>query len=135
QDIRYDHISKKWLIFDGCRWKYDNTGEIKRRAKDTVRQIYREAAEIEDDDAREARAKWALRSEGESRIKSMIALAESGRGIPITPEELDLGGWLLNCKNGTVDLRTGELRQHRREDMITKLVQAFAHHFLFEFLT
>ena len=29
--------------------------------------------------------------------------------------------WLLNCSNGTLDLRTGELRQHRHEDNLTKL--------------
>ena len=28
--------------------------------------------------------------------------------------------WLFNCKNGTLDLRTGELRPHRREDYLTK---------------
>jgi hypothetical protein len=29
--------------------------------------------------------------------------------------------WLLNCNNGALDLRTGELRAHRREDLLTKL--------------
>lgn len=36
-------------------------------------------------------------------------------------DELDRDPWLLNVKNGTLDLRTGELREHRREDLITKL--------------
>src|SRR5206468_2468183 len=31
---------------------------------------------------------------------------------------------LLNARNGTIDLRTGELRPHRREDMITKCTAA-----------
>ena len=34
----------------------------------------------------------------------------------------DADPWLLNAPNGTLDLRTGELRPHRREDYITKLV-------------
>ena len=37
------------------------------------------------------------------------------------PAELDADSWLLNVKNGTIDLRTGELRPHRREDLITSL--------------
>ena len=28
---------------------------------------------------------------------------------------------LFNCLNGTLDLRTGQLRPHRREDLITKM--------------
>ena len=52
----------------------------------------------------------------------MLGLAEKEVGIPVTPEELDADPWLLNVTNGTIDLRTGELREHRPEDLITKLV-------------
>ncbi|HKD20969.1 MAG TPA: phage/plasmid primase, P4 family, partial [Rhizomicrobium sp.] len=36
----------------------------------------------------------------------------------------DADPWLLNSENGTIDLRTGKLRPHRREDLITKIVPA-----------
>jgi len=36
-------------------------------------------------------------------------------------EVWDADPWLLNCLNGTIDLRTGQLREHRCEDMLTKL--------------
>jgi putative DNA primase/helicase len=49
----------------------------------------------------------------------MISLAESE--VPIGPDELDQDPWLFNCKNGTLDLRSGRLRPHRREDFITKM--------------
>ena len=42
-------------------------------------------------------------------------------GIPVLPEQLDTDRWLLNVLNGTIDLRTGDLREHRRENLITKL--------------
>lgn len=35
--------------------------------------------------------------------------------------DFDADPWLLNCQNGTIDLRTGELREHRRDDLITKV--------------
>lgn len=41
--------------------------------------------------------------------------------MPVSPVELDADPWLLGVQNGTVDLRTGELLDHRREDLITKL--------------
>jgi putative DNA primase/helicase len=51
----------------------------------------------------------------------MIASARSEPGIPILPDALDQDPWSFNALNGTVDLQTGELRPHRREDLITKL--------------
>jgi putative DNA primase/helicase len=119
--IRFHVQWKAWLIFDGRRWKEDQTGRIVRLAKKTVRLIYREAAAETDETRREALAKWAVTSESRSRIDSMIALAQSEPGIPVLRDELDSDPFLFNVRNGTIDLRTGELRQHRREDLVTKL--------------
>jgi putative DNA primase/helicase len=52
----------------------------------------------------------------------MISLAASEPKIAIQPDELDQDPWSLNVLNGTVDLRTGKLRAHDRDDWITKLV-------------
>lgn len=49
----------------------------------------------------------------------MVDLARHKR--PVTPDLLDVDPWLLNVYNGTLDLRTGKLRPHRREDLITRL--------------
>ena len=51
----------------------------------------------------------------------MISLARSEPGIAITPDVLDLDPFLLNCQNVTVDLRTGQPRPHRRDDLVTKV--------------
>jgi putative DNA primase/helicase len=63
----------------------------------------------------------AQRSEAESKIRAMIRSAESEPEVVTTPKHLDTNPWLLNVKNGTVDLSTGQLRSHQREDLITKL--------------
>ncbi len=69
-----------------------------------------------------ATAKWAKKSEGDPRMSAILSIARSEPGIPVLPDALDRDPMLLNCKNGTLDLRTGELRPHRREDLITKCV-------------
>ena len=91
-------------------------------AKETVRGIYQEAAGAEDEDRRKALAKHATRSEAEAKIRAMLELAKSE--VPASPDEFDSAPWLLNAPNGTVDLRTGELREHRREDLLTKMAGA-----------
>ena len=121
EDLRYCY-QLGWLVWDGRRWKRSEEGEIEQRAKDTVRSIYTEAASCPDEATRKALATHAKKSESEARIKAMISLAQSEPGIPIRIDELDHNPWLLNVKNGTLDLKGGDLRDHRREDLITKVV-------------
>jgi putative DNA primase/helicase len=119
QDLRYCYPWSTWLVWDGRRWAADESGEIHRRAKETVKAIYQEASAAADDETRKALAKHAMRSESENRIQAMISLAKSE--APIMPAELDANPRHLNVLNGTIDLRSGELLEHRREDLITKL--------------
>lgn len=123
RDLLYSYKAKKWLVWNGRFWEWDYSGEVERRAKQSVAQTYEEAGRIGEEERRQVLAKFALRSEAKERITAMIKLAQSEPGIPVQPEELDAHEWLLNCSNGTVDLRTGELGLHRREDKITCMVQ------------
>jgi P4 family phage/plasmid primase-like protien len=120
-DLRFCHPWKRWLVWDGRRWKDDDTGRARHRARHTVRSILAEAMTIDDDERRKGHAAFALASEKRDRITALLYLAEAEAGVPILPGEMDSDPWLFNCKNGTIDLRTGELRPHRREDLITKL--------------
>jgi putative DNA primase/helicase len=121
ESLRYVHLWGRWLVFDGKRWTIDNSGEVQRRAKETVRGIYGEAESAVDEAQRKDLARHAVRSESQNRIDAMISLATSEPGIPICPEDLDANPWLLNVENGTIDLRTGQLRDHDRADLITNL--------------
>ena len=120
-DLRYCWPWGKWLVWDGRRWKMDDTGTIAARAKATVRSIYTEASRAEDDAERKTIAGWARQSEKRERISAMVDLARSEPGIPVLPAELDRDPWLLNCANGTLDLRTAKLREHSQADYLTKL--------------
>lgn len=63
--------------------------------------------------------KWARYSASAQGIRNMLELAKPD--LAIMPEAFDRDPWLFNCPNGTLDLRTGKLREHRREDFITKV--------------
>jgi putative DNA primase/helicase len=53
-------------------------------------------------------------------ITSVLHLAKSDPRFVIGMDQFDADPWLLNTPTGTVDLKTGQLREHRREDCITK---------------
>jgi putative DNA primase/helicase len=120
-DLRYYPARGLWLYWDGRRYAVDGTGEVYRRASNTVRMVYEEAAAIEEYDRRTKVARHAERSESQTRLRAMVSLAESQQGIAVIPGQLDADPYLLNVANGTLDLRTGQLRTHSRDDLITKL--------------
>jgi putative DNA primase/helicase len=121
--LRYCKPLGLWLEWDDTRWRPDQTGAIWRWAKDTVRRLGHEAAEAATDQRRQATLRWALKSEEKKVLAAMIELAWSEPGIAIMPAALDADPWLLNTPSGTVDLKTGKLRPHRQEDLITKMTK------------
>lgn len=114
-DIRFCGPWGKWLVWNGCRWLVDVSGEIARLVKSTIRRLHIEALGNED------RAKVFRSAERRATRDNVQILASREAGVQITPEILDADSWLLNCRNGTIDLRSGELHAHRREDQLTKL--------------
>lgn len=119
--MRYLVERKEWLYWNGRRWQLDKKGVAMELAKRATLSIYSEVEFATDEKERADIAKHAIRSESEARLGAMINLARSEPGIPIAMQELDRNPWLLNCKNGTLDLKTGILKEHRSDDFITKM--------------
>lgn len=63
--------------------------------------------------------KWALRCQKSGDVMGLLHTAAPRLAVDL--DILDADPMLLNCPNGTVDLRTGELRHHRAEDFLTKM--------------
>jgi putative DNA primase/helicase len=120
--LRYCHALGKWFVWVGDRWAVDQSGRVVALAKKVVLAIFDEAKAEPDEDRRAALADHAVKSQKRERITAAFELAKPD--LAVTADELDADPMLLNCRNGTVDLRTGELRPHRREDYLTKVCRA-----------
>jgi putative DNA primase/helicase len=116
QDLRYCHAFKKWLVWDGKRWAIDETDQARRLAKQTIIEFLQQAIDMKSGDAE----KFARNSLNTKPISSMLSMAECE--IFVRPLNLDIDPFLLNVLNGTIDLRSGQLRPHARSDFITKLI-------------
>jgi putative DNA primase/helicase len=122
EDLRYCEDLGGWLVYDGRRWVKDKTNQVTRHAKAVVRSIGAEAARITGDDKKRIELlKWAIASESRKHVVDAVYLAASDARIVTTPEQFNTDPWLLNCLNGAIDLRTGELRPHDRTDLVTKI--------------
>lgn len=109
-----------WLIWDGARWQIDEKLKIHRMAKEIVPDIYIDSqnAGLQADKIR--LFKWAIQTEGLATRNNMVKDARPALAIAV--DELDTHPWLLNVKNGTIDLRTGNLRPHAQADYLTKML-------------
>ena len=54
-------------------------------------------------------------------IAAVERLARSDPRLAATVDQWDRDPWLLNTPAGTIELQTGRMREHRREDYITKI--------------
>lgn len=115
---RYVEAWKSWVVFDGKRWAPSVKGVL-GLSKLTAKSIWTES--VSGDDNQEKRNKHAKASEMIKGLRGMIECASAEEGILIKPEQLDADPMVLNVANGSVDLSTGELREHNAEDLLTKI--------------
>ena len=118
--VRFCTPRKKWLMWTGQRWEWDARDQIQELGKAVARAMWDEVKrQREDSDAKKAAVKNAMYAESRQGLTNMIELAKSS--LAVLPNDLDADPWVFNVQNGTLDLRTGVLRAHSREDLITKL--------------
>jgi putative DNA primase/helicase len=121
ESARYVGAWNSWMVWDGKRWQRDTSNRVALLAKVTARSIDKEVEHAGSDERRASLRKHATKSESRAGIENMIALARGE--LAAAPNDFDVDPWLLNVNNGTLDLRTGQLRPHAREDMLTKLAR------------
>jgi putative DNA primase/helicase len=122
RDIRYFPAWKKWLAWNGKYWETDESGAlVHEKGLETVRNIYDELSKTNDYRERMEIEKYGMLSESIRRREAMVKTAQYVKKLNIKSDDLDKNPWLLNVRNGTIDVLTGEFREHRQEEMITKI--------------
>jgi putative DNA primase/helicase len=119
--LRYVPAWRRWLVWDGKRWSGDSTGQAARWMKSIARRITSDALAVEDDRQRQQAMNLARRGESSAGVSGALTLAGTEPEVVVTPDDLDADPFLLNCPNGTLDLRTGERRDHDPADLITRM--------------
>jgi putative DNA primase/helicase len=121
KDIRYNALWKKWIVWNGCKWEMDNGYLIHDRGLKMIRGIYAELLKTSDLRDKIEIEKHAMQSESVRRRKAFVEAASWIPELNVETEDLDTDPWLFNVKNGTIDLRTGAVREHRQGDLITRV--------------
>lgn len=127
-DARYCFALGRWFVWDNRRWSSRQDGAVHRMAKDAIRAIELEKAEALARASEKSQARVAAEYDGHIRrsstlhgLNETLSLAASEPGMSIGLDQLDHDQMVLNVANGTIDLTTGLLRPHRREDFQSML--------------
>jgi putative DNA primase/helicase len=120
--LRYDVTTGRWLHWTGIMWQPGSTGEINRLACESIRDLYRHAKALTDPDKAAQLYTHIRTSERCQRIDAMISMARYLPNVPVTSSDLNRDPWLINCQNGTLNLRNGTLQAHDPEDLITRVL-------------
>lgn len=95
-----------WHHWTGVYWRRISDAEVEHFAKETVRDLVKEARDHQDQSEFFA---FAAISQQARMVRNMISLASSDPRILVSASELDAHPYLLGVQNGVVDLKTGRL--------------------------
>jgi P4 family phage/plasmid primase-like protien len=109
QDLRHVNVWGRWMLWAGTHWKEEQT----RQEFNLARKIAREEAE-------KHKASVAKELRSAATRAAIVSMASDDPQLAAPPDVWDRDPWLLATPGGTVDLKTGVMREARRADYITK---------------
>lgn len=148
-DTRYCPPWKEWLIWTGTHWRRDDRLDIERLAADVPKLLRERAARLtgqvrglldrmagmmnlnplpaeygrlrSQQTAASDEVDWLLKLAGklEGTAKRGCMLMAARHKVVVHHTALDTGHYLLNARNGTINLKTGQLRRHDPQDLLT----------------
>lgn len=103
-----------WHYWTGTFWAEDDRGHAERSVVEVLR------AALSDSYGDNRLRSDVAKCETANGVAGVLKLAESLPVFAATVADLDSDPYLLNCANGTLDLRSRRLRAHDPADRITK---------------
>ena len=110
---------KTWMTYDGTHWS-DTMGDavVEEAAKNLGRALAIYSATLPEGEVQDSlnwAGKWTQRAKRKQYIQDAASVYTVSRSA------FDRDPWLYNLNNGTLDLRTMELRPHNPDDLITHI--------------
>ena len=117
---RFNRERGIWYVYDGAVWRPDeNALAVAELAKKLADRLYTFALQIKDEDTRNRYIKRVQKLQLRKNRRTMIEDAKSV--YPVSHGLFDHNTDLFNCKNGTLNLTTGEFKPHDPADFLTMM--------------
>lgn len=116
---------KTWLQWNGTIWERVPQEAVVATATEELREFY--ARQVADAPTHGEAEKWTKRLLdlfGTGHVQDAVELLRGYPGFLSSAAEFDRDPYLLNCRNGILDLRTLQLRPHDPDALCTRVVNA-----------
>lgn len=118
KEARYCPEHKSWYTYHTGAWRHDEGAIlVSEKLKDFVRLMILYCGEIVDDELRKKYTDFVNKM-GDRRMRDRI-LKDAMGVLRIQANDLDSNPYLINCQNGTYDLKRLIFREHDYKDFIT----------------
>lgn len=122
KQIKYNRTRGKWMEFDGRRWNAETgEGAAQRMFRDMAKVMWNGIANNRSPEGKRELFKWAVYSNSTTGMRNTLTLAKKEEQIEVFEGDFDKHPYLLNCLNGTINLRSGEIKEHDPNDLITQV--------------
>lgn len=117
-DTRFCPEAKSWYTYEGGKWQKDvGALLVSAKIKEFVRLMALYCGEITDEEKRKQYMQFVSKM-GDRRFRDRL-MKDAADSMRIEAVEFDTHPYLINCRNGTYDLKTMTFREHRWEDFLT----------------
>lgn len=120
ENLRYNFDRKMWVVFDGKTWVLDTKQIVKSQADILIEEMKIEAIKEDNQELQKEMLKNIKHLSSNNGKEAMLKEAVHLGATPTTNADYDKNLNILNCLNGVVDLRTGELKGHDKTEMCSK---------------
>ncbi len=124
-DIKHSSVHG-WFHWDGRRWKPEAFKPVRRLAQKLGHAYREEAVALRRENPDFDELKWikfARNLERNATMDAVLKITADQSGVDADAITWDASAHLLNCANGTLNLETGTLQEHDREDYISRLCE------------
>lgn len=119
--VRWAPELARYFVWNDAWWEEDRTERVQDLALEVVDELRDWVAEASGDEFRRRAAHYSASSRA-GRVEAMLQVARARMVVGV--EELDHHPYLLACRNGEVDLRTGEMHASDRAHLLTRGIEA-----------
>lgn len=120
--IKFNFENKMWCLWNGKFWQNDITKQIKTFAEVIISDMKSEAFRADDENERKAKLKNVQRAYSSAGKEAMLKECQHQETIPAVNNDFDSYEMLLNTESGIVDLMSGEILEHDKKYMLSKII-------------
>lgn len=123
--LRWSEGRQKWMVYRDGVWRPVGEELVARLASEALQESYQTAlSQATSPNDLKGFARKLAETFVATRVQGALFFLRGFEGFYTPPEAWDADGYLLNTPSGTLDLRTGALKPHHPDDLLTRQTRA-----------